>query len=47
MSEEWCVDSDGNVVLINLQPMNQEITKIVHADMNDQESILMLNGRRS
>lgn len=43
VNEEWRVDSDGNVVLINLQPMNQEITKIVHADMNDQESTLMLN----
>ena len=35
VNEEWSVDSNGNVVLIKLQPVNQEMTKSVHIDMDN------------
>jgi hypothetical protein len=34
VNEEWSVDSNGNVVLIKLQSMNQEMTKSVHIHTN-------------
>jgi len=34
VNEEWSVDSNGNVVLIKIQPVNQEMAKSVHIDMN-------------
>ncbi|CAF1589703.1 unnamed protein product, partial [Didymodactylos carnosus] len=37
INEEWAVDLNVNVVLIKLQPMNQEMTKSVHIDMNQHE----------
>jgi hypothetical protein len=44
MNEEWSVDSNGNVVLIKLQPVNQEMTKSVHIDTNNDESSTPSNG---
>ncbi len=43
VNEEWSVDSNGNVVLIKLQPMNQEMTKSVHIGMTKNESTLTSN----
>ncbi|CAF2513416.1 unnamed protein product [Rotaria sp. Silwood2] len=37
VNEEWSVDSNGNVILSKLQPVNQEITKTVHINMNNNE----------
>ena len=38
VNEEWSVDSNGNVILIKLQPLNQEMTKSVHIDMDKYPS---------
>jgi hypothetical protein len=43
VNEQWSVDSNGNVLLIKLQPVNQEITKSVHIDMNNSESTFASN----
>jgi hypothetical protein len=37
VNEEWSVDANGDVVLNKLQPVNQELTKSEHVDMNDGE----------
>jgi hypothetical protein len=38
LNEEWSVDSNGNVVLIKLEPINDELTKAVHTDTSQDES---------
>ncbi|CAF1203556.1 unnamed protein product [Adineta steineri] len=38
VNEEWAVDSNGNVILVKLQPVNQEMTKSVHINTNSDES---------
>ena len=35
INEEWSVDSNGNVVLIKLQSLNEELTKSVHKDTDN------------
>jgi hypothetical protein len=41
--EEWSVDSDGNVILKKLQPVNKEITQSVHVSMNNNQSTYTLD----
>ncbi|CAF2543607.1 unnamed protein product [Rotaria sp. Silwood2] len=37
VNEEWSVDSNGNVILIKLEPMNKELTQVTHTDGNQDE----------
>ena len=43
VNEEWSVDSNGDVVLNKLEPMNQEMTKSIHIDLNDNETTSLSN----
>ena len=43
VNEEWSVDSDGNVVLNKLQPMNQEMTQSIHVGMTNEERTFTTN----
>ncbi|CAF3524266.1 unnamed protein product [Rotaria sp. Silwood1] len=40
VNEEWSVDSNGNVVLVKLEPVNKELTKAVHTDISQNELTL-------
>lgn len=35
VNEEWSVDSNGNVILNKLEPVNKEITQSLHVPMNN------------
>ncbi|CAF1299922.1 unnamed protein product [Rotaria sp. Silwood1] len=38
VNEEWSVDSNGNVILNKIEPINQEITQSLHIALSGQQS---------
>ncbi|CAF4378267.1 unnamed protein product, partial [Adineta steineri] len=34
VNEQWSVDSNGNVVLIKLESVSEELTQAIHTDTN-------------